>query len=232
LIRVLSTLLAVAYPLLAHAAAHWQSAPLALFAAAILILLACLPGLLRTRLVAWALLLAALAGLYALSRQDLATLPLFAPPILLNAFLAWLFGHTLLQGRVPMIVRIVHAMRGAPETLDPAVVAYARRLTAVWTALFVLLAVLSLVLALIAVPHGLLASFGVTPAVSVPLATWSLFANVLNYVIVVAFFIGEYAWRRRVFPEQPYRNFGDFLQRMLRLGPSFWRGLLRSERPQ
>jgi uncharacterized membrane protein len=227
----LSTLLAVAYPLLAHAAAHWQSAPLALLAGADLVLLICLPGLLRARIMVWALFVAALAGLYALSRLDLATLPLLAPPILLNAFLAWLFGHTLAAGRVPLIVRIVHAMRGAPETLDPAVVAYARRLTALWTGLFVLLASLNLVLALIAVPHGLLVSLGVTPAVSVPLALWSLFANVLNYAIVAVFFIGEYAWRRRVFPDQPYRNFGDFLQRMLRLGPAFWRGLVRSERP-
>ncbi|HRQ66518.1 MAG TPA: ketosynthase [Xanthomonadaceae bacterium] len=229
--RALSTLLALAYPLLAHAAAYWQSAPLALLAGADLVLLICLPGLLRARVMVWMVLLAALSGLYTLSRMDLGTLPLFAPPILLNAFLAWLFGHTLAAGRMPLIERIVRAMRADPTVLDPAIVAYARRLTAVWAFLFVLLAVLNLVLALLAVPHGLLASFGVAPVPAVPLALWSLFANVLNYAIVGAFFVGEYAWRRRVFPEQPYRSFGDFLQRMIRLGPAFWRDLVRSERP-
>lgn len=227
--RALSALLAVAYPLLAHAAAHWQSATLALLAAADLVVLICLPALLRGRPLAWLLLAAAAPALWALSRLDLATLPLFAPPILLNAFLAWLFGHTLGQGRMPLIERIVRAMRVEGGALDPAISRYARRLTALWTGLFVLLALLNLVLALLATPHGLLASFGVTPPITVPLALWSLFANVLNYVIVALFFIVEFIWRKRVFPDLPYRSFADFLKRMLRLGPAFWQQLVRVE---
>lgn len=224
--RVLSTLLALAYPLLAHGAAYWQSPGLALLAAADLLILVALPGLLRRRPIAWLLLLVAAPALWALSRLDLATLPLFAPPILLNAFLAWLFGHTLAHGRMPLIERIIRAMRGEPSELDPAIVRYARRLTLLWSGLFLLLALISLVLALLAVPQGLLSSFGVAPPVAVPLTLWSLFANVLNYLLVALFFVAEYAWRKRVFPDQPYRNFGDFLQRMLRLGPAFWRQLL------
>jgi len=42
-----------------------------------------------------------------------------------------------------------------------------------------------------------------------------LFANLIAYVIVVAFFAVEYAYRRRRFPQQPYRNMLEFVQRLL-----------------
>ena len=34
-------------------------------------------------------------------------------------------------------------------------------------------------------------------------------------------------WRKRVFPQRPYRNFFQFLQQMARLGPGFWGRLMR-----
>ena len=65
------------------------------------------------------------------------------------------------------------------------------------------------------------------PAWGVPREHWSLIANLLNYGVVGGFFVGEYALRRRFFPDRPYRNFGEFLQQMARLGPQFWSGLFR-----
>ena len=81
-----------------------------------------------------------------------------------------------------------------------------------WTALLVVLAVINAALALCADPDGLLLTFGVQPAVTVPLNLWSLFANVLNYLLVAALFVGEFAYRRRRFPQQPYRGLLDFTQ--------------------
>lgn len=221
--RLLPPLLAAAYPLLAHAAAHLGSERLALVAAADLILLLLWPGLSRPRALAWLALAAAAAGLAWLAALDLATLPLYAPPVLFNLFMAWVFGHTLGDGRVPLIERVVRLLHGGPETLDPAIARYARRLTLAWTALFLVLATVNFALALLAVPDGLLASAGVAPPWPVARETWSLFANLLNYAIVGAFFALEYAWRRRKF-DLPYASFGDFCLRMARLGPAFWRG--------
>lgn len=224
MIRLLAIGLALAYPLLAHAAAHFQSPGLALLAGFDLLLLVLWPALLRGRLLAWLILLLGAGLLLWLQALQLQTLPLFAPPVLLNAFLAWVFGHTLAAGQRPLIERLIWTLHGQPEQLDARVRRYARRLTAAWAALFVLLATVNLGLALCAVPDGLLASAGLAPPLTVPLATWSLFANLLNYVIVAGFFLLEYAFRRRVFPDQPYRNLADFCLRVARLGPAFWRG--------
>lgn len=225
--RLLPALLAVSYPLLAHAAAWSGRAEIALFAGLVLALIALWPGLAARRPLPWVLLAIAVAALLALARLDLATLPLFAPPVLLNAFLAWVFGRTLAPGRRPLIETMVWVLRDRPAQIDPAIQRYARRLTGLWAGLLGALALTNLILALCAAPDGLLLSAGIAPPVAVPLAAWSLFANVLNYLIVAAFFVIEFALRKRYFPDQPYRNLLDFTVRVARLGPAFWRGLVR-----
>ena len=101
---------------------------------------------------------------------------LFVPPIVINLALAWLFGRTLLRGRVPLISRFA-LMEQA--TLSPEVAAYTRLLTWLWTALFVGAAAISFVLALSG-HHD----------------AWSLFTNLINYLLVGALFLGEFAYRR------------------------------------
>jgi uncharacterized membrane protein len=75
---------------------------------------------------------------------------------------------------------------------------YARHLTLTWTVLFIGLAATNLLLAIFAEPEQ-----------------WSLFANLIAYLIVLVFFMAEYAYRRRRFPQQPYRNMLEFVQRVL-----------------
>ena len=41
-------------------------------------------------------------------------------------------------------------------------------------------------------------------------------ANLIEYLIVAAFFAIEYAYRRQRFPRQPYRNMFDFVRRLLK----------------
>jgi uncharacterized membrane protein len=215
-------LIGLSYPLSAHLAVLSGRPALIAASVGVLVMLVLVRPLRRGRRWAWAALVAAAVGLYALSRSHSATLPLFAPPVLINGCMAWVFGHTLRAGEMPLIERIVRALHEPGEILANAIVAYARRLTWAWTALFVILAAVNLALASCATPGGLLLAAGVQPPIAVPLATWSLFANVLNYVFVGAFFVVEYALRRRRFPQQSYRSIVDFTQRVARLGPAFW----------
>lgn len=223
---VLAVALAVAYPLLAHWATHDGGGVVASLALADLVLL-CLAGpLVQGRAWAWALTLAAGAGLVWLARTPWAQMLLLAPPMVFVGFVAWMFGRSLRPPREALITRIVAAMeRCEPAQLAPELHRYSRRLTAMWAILLAALAVANGVLALIAVPDGVLARLGHTPAVSIGQEEWSLFANLLNYGIVGGFFIGEYAMRTRLFPHRPYRHFFDFLRQMAALGPRFWRGL-------
>jgi uncharacterized membrane protein len=101
---------------------------------------------------------------------------LFIPPILVNGTLAWLFGRTLVRGRVPLIARFAVMEHG---TLSAELAAY--------TLLFVAAALLSLAL-----------------AVSGDRDAWSLFTNLVNYLLVAALFVGELVYRRLRF--RSYRH--------------------------
>jgi uncharacterized membrane protein len=214
-------LMGLSYPLLAHFAA--LSGRPGLIAASIgwLLVLTLLPGLQRRSLAAWAVLAAALAGLYAIAGSTAPRVLQLLPPMLMLGFMAWVFGHTLRRGRTPLIESIIRALQGPQDDLDEEIIRYARRLTGVWTALLVLLAVVNTTLALCAEPGGLLLTVGVQPALAVPISLWSLFANLLNYLLVAALFVGEFTFRRRRFPDQPYRGLLEFTGRVAGLGAMF-----------
>jgi uncharacterized membrane protein len=219
------TALALAYPFVAHAAIVHNSAPLIAVALALLTFVPMLPALSRGRLAAWLAVPPIAIGLWWLSRSMLATLPLYIAPVLVPGFMACVFGSTLTSSQMPLIERLIRIMlESAPEGTadaepDPAVRDYARRLTIAWTVFFMSLATVNLVLGLLAQPGGLLLSNGITPPVTVPQQWWSLFANMIGYLLVAAFFLIEYAYRRQRFPRQPYRNMLDFFVRMLAAMP-------------
>jgi uncharacterized membrane protein len=101
---------------------------------------------------------------------------LFIPPVALNLALCWLFGRTLVRGRVPIIARFAMMEQ---SVLTPELAAYTRALTRVWTLLFAACAAASAGLAL-----------------SGNRDAWSLFTNLLNYLLVAGLFLGEFAYRR------------------------------------
>ena len=119
--------------------------------------------------------LALAAGVPALARA----LPLVLQLVICLA-LAWMFGRTLRPGREPLLTRLA---RGVHGTLPPAIVAYTRNITLMWT-LFLLAASATSVL---------LFAFA-------PLRVWSLFANLLLLPAVVLMFLGEYLYRHLRFP--------------------------------
>jgi uncharacterized membrane protein len=105
----------------------------------------------------------------------------YAIPVAVNLALGALFASTLRCGSEPMIARFARAERGRLE-FDLA--AYARRLTWLWVALFVVSAALS----------ALLAAAGLVRA-------WIFFTSFGNYAAVAALFIGEFQYRRRRFAQ-------------------------------
>jgi uncharacterized membrane protein len=98
----------------------------------------------------------------------------------MNLLLAVVFGRTLAPGREPLCTRFATLLHGP---LPPDVARYTRRVTAAWTAFFLALFTASCVL--------YLGGF---------LAAWSLLANILSPLLVVAMFAVEYGVRLRSLP--------------------------------
>jgi len=220
--RLLPVALALAFPVLAHASAVTASLELASAAVACLLILSCLP--LRAKpVLALGLLAAGVALLTLLHASGHAHLPLMLPPVLFNLAIGLYFARSLAPGRMPLIERIVRALNHG-EVHHPDVPAYARAWTRAWAGILLTLAAINALLALLAAPKGVLLGLGLSPPLSVPLEVWSLFANLLNYLIVAVVFVGEYLYRSRRFPHSDYGGFVGFLKRIGRLGPAFWRG--------
>lgn len=214
-------LLGASYPLLAHVAALSGRPTLIAASLGLLVVLVLMPALRNGRPAAWILLAAAAYGLHVAAVSGQAMSLLMLPPVLLNGFMAWLFGRTLKNGQMPLIERAARGMRGPGAVLADEVVAYARGVTQAWAALFVVLAAVNLALAAFARPGGLLIAAGFDPEVSVPLAAWSLFANVLSYLFIGAMFAVEFIVRGRRFPHQPYSGLVDFARRLAAQGHLF-----------
>jgi uncharacterized membrane protein len=217
--RYIPLLPALCYPLTAHFAAARHSVSLTLLAIGLLAAAVLLPAMLRGRLAAWLAFSLVLAGLWLLRGLHMSTLPLYVAPVLIPAFVAWVFGHTLAQDKIPLIERLVRVLHPPEEPLDPGIQPYARALTLTWTLLLISIATLNLVLAAVVAPEGLLLAAGVAPPFTVAQRTWSLFANAIGYLLLAGFFLLEYAYRRRRFPQQPYRNLFDFIRRMAAATP-------------
>jgi len=214
-------LLGASYPVFAHIAVLSGRPTMIAASIGLLAVLVLFPGLRRFRPMEWILLVAASLGLYEVARSGHTLLLLFLPPILINGFMAWVFGSTLLHGRTPLIERAIILLHGTSKNITGDMAGYARRLTLIWTVLFVVLATVNFVLAALASPGGLLLAAGLRPPVTVPLEAWSLFANVLNYVIVAAMFAVEYQVRLRRFPQQSYGSFFNFIRRLAAVGAMF-----------
>jgi uncharacterized membrane protein len=116
-------------------------------------------------------------------------------PVLLNLILCLLFARTLFGGGEALISRFARIDRGG--VLPAELARYTRRLTAAWAAFFALMAATSAGLAL-------WGSF----------AAWSLFTNVLNYVLIAAFFVAEYAYRRLRYRQFPHASPADMVRRL------------------
>jgi uncharacterized membrane protein len=181
----------LAYPLLCHAAVAFDDARWAAVGIAVL-------GWAVLRLRHSPAVSAAVAvACFALGMLLASVLPaaiVYAPPVVLNLALCALFASTLRAGSEPLITRFARAERG---DMPADLASYTRRLTQIWVLFFALMAAISVALALLA-----------------SAAAWSLFTNVVNYVLVLLMFVLEYGYRRIRYRHHRHAGPVEFLRRL------------------
>jgi uncharacterized membrane protein len=123
---------------------------------------------------------------------------LFVPPVASFGLFLWFFARTLLPGREPLVTAIARFMHGA---ITPEIERYTRRVTVAWCGFFAGMAAASVALATLA-----------------PVSVWSFFSNVLAYPLVGLMFAGEYAIRRRRFPDYRHVPPAVLVRRMAEAG--------------
>ena len=175
------------YPALTHYAVTHQQFGLALSAlfAIIIFVALCLSGKAGWLIVAFLPLL--------LLPVELKTL-LYFPPIVINLLGCWLFARSLRKGGAPVISQIARLERGE---LTTELAVYTRQLTWIWAVYFLVVALISAYLAVFA-----------------PLAVWSLFTNLINYLLVGLLFFGEFAYRRIRYRDYRHASPFEVIRRM------------------
>jgi uncharacterized membrane protein len=104
-----------------------------------------------------------------------------AQHVVTNLIFAWLFGQTLLAPRTPLITGFAQTIHGQ---LPDNILRYTRGVTLAWTVFFLAQIALSLFIFYV-----------------FSLETWSLFANVLNWPLVILMFMAEYLCRKIMNPD-------------------------------
>lgn len=188
--RVFAALLLFAYFVLTHAAVLTGIATLAQAAwlglAGLVVLV--VPGVWGFRAGA------VLAGALLLADAD--TLLKF-PPVVINLALAAWFGKSLAPGEEPVISWFARLVRGVELPADLA--RYTRNSTLMWTVFLAGMAGVAAALAVLATPQ-----------------TWSLFANGINYLLVGALFVGEFAYRRLRYRHHRHARFAEVVRTIIR----------------
>ncbi|MES2024626.1 MAG: hypothetical protein V4448_03615 [Pseudomonadota bacterium] len=98
-----------------------------------------------------------------------------------NTMLCWFFAQTLFAGRTPIITTLACTIH--PD-MPADVVRYTRTVTFAWAIFFAMQVLVSLIIFYFA-----------------SIETWSLFANLLNWPLVILMFVAEYFCRKRVNPD-------------------------------
>ena len=190
-------LLVCTWPLALHysilfAAAEWPARVNAAAAAAGVLLWAVAAARLGTALLC-AAILAVLFATFALAPQLL----LFAPPVIINGLLASVFAASLRPGRKPLIGVFASLEHGE---LPNDLARHVRLITWCWALLLAAIALVSLALAAWA-----------------PMAAWSLFTNVVGYVLIATLFTGEYLYRRVRFRHYSHASLPAFIRNVRRV---------------
>ena len=155
--------------------------------------------LIALRLRAWLIFAAVCAGLWWLVTYGGGRPLLYLPSILIPAALGWFFGRTLVAGRTPLITSVAVAAR--PATPDY-LLKYSRRLTEMWTGIFIAMTVWDLALAAFASREA-----------------WSFMANGANYLVIGATVAFEYLFRRWRFRDYNHPGFVEYLRIVVTADP-------------
>ncbi len=215
--RVLGVLAVVAWIATAAFAIARGNGALAAACAFALVVLVLASRLAARRTMAWITLVLVAAALVWLVRDGHGLLALEALPVLVNLALAWLFGHTLVAGRRPLVARVILALEGEERLAAAGVATYARALTLAWA---VLLVVQAVVFAwLLGARHGL---------VGWPSRAFAeVWLVIGGWLVPIVFMLAELAFRRRRLPHVPHDPPRVFLQRLAANWPTLLRDTVR-----
>lgn len=185
----------LAYPLLAHLATLLHNETLAAVALAIFVAVPLLPLLRRGQRSAWLTLAAVIAVLYVCAHSGWAHYLMYVPPVLIPLSVLWLFARSLRGGDTPIVTRVATQIRGE---LPGELLIYTRKVTQCWVGILTLMATGSLLLALFASPE-----------------LWSLMTNIVQYLLMGAVFVLEYAYRRWRFRHLPHESFATMIRALV-----------------
>jgi uncharacterized membrane protein len=131
---------------------------------------------------------------YALVNFDIYAFVVYLPPVLIPAWLAFIFIGSLFS-ETALISKIAVRIEGEP--LDQQHLRYTRRLTGLWGLVFVLMICEAIVLAIWA-----------------PYELWSWWVHVGNYFVIAILFLGEMMVRKRIIGRsvQPGRMLKAFIR--------------------
>ena len=118
-------------------------------------------------------------------------------PVVLYSFLSGVFFYSCVGKSPAIITRIALAMKGP---LAEEEMAYTRKVTLAWGSFLGALAVEALLLGLFA-----------------PVIYWALFINIVNYGLIILFFVIEYLVRVRVLSQFDHPGLISFLKKLIQL---------------
>jgi len=128
---------------------------------------------------------------------------IYMPPVLILFGLFFLFSQSLFGDQIPLITRYA-MMLNDKDKIDERHYNYTRILTILWSIFFLLMAITSLSLAIFS-----------------SLDTWSLFTNVISYILISAFFVIEFYVRKRLFSnlDSLEDGFFQFIRKISKISP-------------
>ena len=192
---VLFPLLLLTYPLVLHLGIYFGHIDLVVFYLVILLSLPFLFALLkRTKPGIWQTMAMGLTLMLLVLAAGNEQLIVKSIPLAVNGVLLWFFASTLVSSKTPLITRFASLMR---EDMPPTVLVYTRWATIAWSGYFLVMFILSLLLAIYA-----------------PIELWSFFSNVLSYVLLAVMFLLEFTVRKLLLHEHMDYSFTEFLQRL------------------
>lgn len=175
----LALALLLSYPVAIHlliTTGYANAATAVVLAASVISLIAAWRGARRRG--RWMLVFAAFALVGLLSLFARSPLAMFLPPVAINLVLAAVFARSLAPGNVSVLERLIAIAQPRTVELTPHERNMARRLTGVWVAFFTSMAIVSVVLAVFA-----------------PLKVWSLFTNVVYFLLIPALILLQHGVR-------------------------------------
>lgn len=188
-----------AYPLIAYVSL-WLKQPLFVIAYLLLmLLLVALDKYRQQHWVAGSVLILVIALILYFIQQTQIHFLLYLPPILILFSLFILFSQSLSPGHTPIISRYAKLLG---DKLEERHLRYNRSLTTVWTGFFLLMAATSIFLALFST-----------------MDVWSLFTHVISYLLIAAFFIIEFIYRKRRFSGEIEGGFLLFIRKIIKIRP-------------